>query len=185
MELVDDITPLLITYLWVPEYRANPAKLTWARQLLVVNSGSTDGTLDVLGRDARIEVRHRPFDSFADQCNFGLSHVRTEWVLSLDADYELSDELIAELRRLNPSKEQAGFSVGFVYRIYGRPLRGTLYPPRLVLYRVRDGRYENEGHGHRVRLSGIVGPPERRHLSRRSQAAGAMARFAAEIRVAA
>jgi glycosyltransferase involved in cell wall biosynthesis len=156
MEFVDDVTPLLITYNEIQNIGRTLAKLDWAKQVLVVDSGSTDGTLDVLSRDPRIEVRHRPFDSFAEQCNFGLSHVRTEWVLSLDADYELSDELIAELQGLKPAIHQSGFSVGFVYRIYGRPLRGTLYPPRTVLYRVRNARYENQGHGHRIRTSGVI-----------------------------
>ena len=122
MEFVDDITPLLITYNGIQNIERTLARLGWAKQLLVVDGGSTGGTLDVLAGDSRIEVRHRPFDSFAERCNFGLSQVWTEWVLSLDADYELSEELIAELRRLKPSKEQAGFSAGFVYRIYGRPL---------------------------------------------------------------
>jgi glycosyltransferase involved in cell wall biosynthesis len=133
MEFVDDITPLLITYNGIQNIERTLARLGWAKQLLVVDRGGTGGTQDVLAGDSRIEVRHRPFDSFAEQCNFGLSQVWTEWVLSLDADYELSEELIAELRRLKPSNEQAGFSAGFVYRIYGRPLRGTLYPPRTVL----------------------------------------------------
>ncbi len=54
--------------------------------------------------------------------------------------------------------QQAGYRARFVYRIHGRPLRGTLYPPRTVLYRTRQGRYESEGHGHRIRLSGAISP---------------------------
>jgi hypothetical protein len=60
------------------------------------------------------------------------------------------------LRDLLPAAQQTGFRARFIYRIYGRPLRGTLYPPRAVLYRVADARYENEGHGHRIRLAGTV-----------------------------
>jgi glycosyltransferase involved in cell wall biosynthesis len=156
MAFVDDITPFLITYNEIQNIERTLAKLGWARRILVVDSGSTDGTLEVLAKDPRIEVQHRPFDSFAEQCNFGLSHVRSEWVLSIDADYELSDELIAELRGLQPAAQQVGLSAGFVYRIYGRSLRGTLYPPRTVLYRVRDARYENEGHGHRIKIAGAI-----------------------------
>ena len=63
----------------------------------------------------------------------------------MDADYELSDALVAELRALQPMAEQAGWRARFVYRIHGRPLRGTLYPSRTVLYRVAGARYENEG----------------------------------------
>jgi glycosyltransferase involved in cell wall biosynthesis len=156
MALIDDITPLLITYNEIANIERTLAKLGWAKRILVIDSGSTDGTLDVLARDSRIEVRHRPFDSFAEQCNFGLAQVGSEWVLSMDADYELSDALIAELARLKPSAEQMGYSAAFVYRIHGRPLRGTLYPPRTVLYRAHAGRYENQGHGHRVRIAGAV-----------------------------
>jgi hypothetical protein len=49
-----------------------------------------------------------------------------------------------------------GYRVSFAYRIHGRRLRGTLYPPRIVLYRVKNARYTNEGHGHRVTVSGDV-----------------------------
>src|SRR5690606_36124520 len=42
----------------------------------------------------------------------------------------------------------------FVYKIGGRTLRGSLYPPRTVLYRTACAQYRDEGHGHRVALTG-------------------------------
>ena len=156
MDLRADITPLLITFNEIANIERTLAKLGWARRIVVIDSGSTDGTLEILAKDARIETIHRAFDSFAEQCNFGLSHIGSGWVLSMDADYELSDDLVAELGRLSPAESQAGYRARFVYCIQGRKLRGTLYPPRVVLYRARAGRYENEGHGHRVRIDGAV-----------------------------
>lgn len=156
MTFVDDITPLLITHDEIRNIERTLAKLAWARRIVVIDSGSTDGTLAVLARTPGVEVHHRAFDSFAEQCNFGLSLVTSAWVLSMDADYELSDALVAELRTLHPAAGQAGFRARFVYRIHGKPLRGTLYPPRTVLYRVAGARYENEGHGHRIRIDGAV-----------------------------
>jgi len=156
MAFLDDITPLLITYNEVANIERTLAKLGWAKRIVVIDSGSTDGTIDILARDPRIEVIPRTFDSFAEQCNFGLIHIRSPWVISMDADYELSDGLLAELGTLQPTDAQVGFRMAFVYRIYGQPLSGTLYPPRTVLYRVAGARYENEGHGHRVRLSGEI-----------------------------
>src|SRR5262249_35755500 len=44
--------------------------------------------------------------------------------------------------------------VRFVYRIFGKDLSGSLYPPRIVLYRRKRAVYENEGHGHKVRIQG-------------------------------
>lgn len=154
--MIDTITPLLITLDEEPNIARTLGRLSWARRIVVVDSGSVDGTLDLLARYPQVDRFHRPFDSFASQCNFGLAQIRTEWVLSLDADYELSDELVRELADLQHLETVAGFRASFVYRIYGRPLRGTLYPPRIVLHRVQGTHYENEGHGHRVALAGEV-----------------------------
>jgi glycosyltransferase involved in cell wall biosynthesis len=154
--LIEAITPLIITFDEAPNISRTLDKLAWARRIVVVDSGSTDGTLDILGRYPQVALFKRAFDSFADQCNFGLAQVETEWALSLDADYELSDRLVEELSNLRETESVVGYRASFVYRINGRPLRGTLYPPRIVLYRVRKGRYATEGHGHRVTVSGDV-----------------------------
>lgn len=133
--------------------------IKWAGQILIVDSGSTDATLDIVARCPHARVVTRKFDSFAEQCNFGLTEVRTAWVLSLDADYELTPAIAAEIRALAPGLEVSGYRAGFIYRMCGRPLRAALYPPRTVLYRPERARYRNEGHGHRVVIDGEV-----RHL---------------------
>ena len=150
------ITPLVITWNEEDNLERTLARLTWASRVVVLDSGSTDATCQVAGRFANVEVVQRPFDTFAGQCNFGLTRVRTDWVLSLDADYELTPALVAELGRLDPPADVAGYRAPFVYCIHGRPLRGTLYPPRTVLYRVAGARYRDEGHGHRVVVAGRV-----------------------------
>jgi glycosyltransferase involved in cell wall biosynthesis len=156
--MIEDITPVVITY----NEEANIARtldpLAWARRIVVIDSGSTDETLKIVQTYRQAEVFHRPFDDFASQCNFGIAQVTTPWVLSLDADYELSKELVIELHRLNPESAIGGYRARFVYRIFGRPLRGTLYPPRTVLYRKDKAFYRNEGHGHRVTVAGEVLP---------------------------
>jgi glycosyltransferase involved in cell wall biosynthesis len=171
--LIEAITPLILTFDEAPNIARTLDKLAWARRIIVVDSGSTDGTLDILARYPHVALFKRAFDSFADQCNFGLAQVETEWVLSLDADYEMSDLLVAELSNLREMEGVAGYCASFVYRIHGRPLRGTLYPPRIVLYRVKNARYANEGHGHKVTvsgdvraLSGVIYHDDRKPLSR-------------------
>ncbi|MGP0094522.1 MAG: glycosyltransferase family 2 protein [Xanthobacteraceae bacterium] len=152
----DQITPLIITYNEAPNIRRILDKLAWARRIVVIDSGSTDATLDIIQEYRQVDVIQHPFAEFASQCNFGLAQVASPWVLSLDADYELSDEFVTELRTLTPGDDTAGYRARFVYRIFGRPLRGTLYPPRTVLYRKDKARYRSEGHGHRVTVSGGV-----------------------------
>lgn len=155
--LADQITPLIITFDEAPNIARVLDKLRWASRIVVVDSGSTDGTQEIVARYDQVELIHRPFDSFAAQCNFGLTQIQTKWVLSLDADYELSDELVNEIQMLKDKPNLAGYSARFTYRIHGRALRGTLYPPRTVLYRVDGAQYANEGHGHRVSVAGETG----------------------------
>lgn len=158
MTLLPQITPLIITYDEAPNIGRTLDQLGWAERIVVIDSGSTDGTQEIVARYDRAEVVHRPFDDFAGQCNVGLGLIRTEWVLSLDADYVLSEALVDEMAALRPGADIGGYRAPFVYRIHGRPLRGSLYPPRTVLYRVAGARYRNEGHGHRVSVSGQVLP---------------------------
>jgi glycosyltransferase involved in cell wall biosynthesis len=156
--VLDDVTPLIITWNEANNIRRTLDKLAWAKRIVVVDSGSTDETISILQSYPQVGVLHRPFVDFASQCNFGMNLVTTHWVLSLDADYELSDGLVTELRSLLPATTTAGYCAKFVYRIYGRPLRASLYPPRIVLYRRDKAIYRNEGHGHRVVVDGEILP---------------------------
>jgi glycosyltransferase involved in cell wall biosynthesis len=148
----------MITYNEAPNIRRTLAQLLWAQRIVVVDSGSTDGTIEMLRSYPQVEVFHHPFVDFAGQCNCGLARIASPWVLSLDADYELSDQLVDELAGLTPPQNVVGYRARFVYRIYGRSLRGSLYPPRAVLYRKAGAYYRAEGHAHRVVLDGPVLP---------------------------
>jgi glycosyltransferase involved in cell wall biosynthesis len=156
--LISQITPLILTYNEAPNIRRTVEKLLWAERIVVIDSGSTDETVEVLRRYPQVEVLQHPFADAASQCNYGLTQVTSPWVLSLDADYELSDALVKELHSLAPPDGVYGYRARFVYRIYGRDLRGTLYPPRIVLYRKDRASYRQEGHTQRVVIDGDVLP---------------------------
>lgn len=158
MSYLSNITPLILTYNEDPNIARTLARLRWAQRVLVIDSGSTDDTLVLIAQFPNVQVLQRPFDSFAEQCNFGLQHIDTEWVLSLDADYVLDAELEAFLQNFSTDTHpEAGFEVRFKYAIYGKPLRGTLYPNRKVLYRRTLAQYLNDGHSHKVQITGSIG----------------------------
>ena len=154
------LTALLLTYNEEANIERVLAALQWVPSIFVIDSGSTDLTLEILASDPKVTTLHRPFDSFADQCNFGLDLIKSEWVLSLDADYvvtpALAEEICACFHAPGPLLF-AGFAIPFRYCIAGKPLRGTLLPPRICLYRSSGARYRNDGHGHRVDVPGKVG----------------------------
>ncbi len=148
---------MILTFNESPNIERVLQKLTWANTIVVIDSFSNDATLDILYTYPQVQIFQREFDSFAEQCNFGLSKIATDWVLSLDADYVLTDELIQEMIALPNNPHVDAYQVQFKYCVFGRSLRGTLLPPRKVLYRREKAIYQNDGHAHQVQIDGIVG----------------------------
>lgn len=154
--MLSEITPLILTFNEAPNIGRTLAQLAWAKDIVVVDSFSTDSTLDIARACPAVRVVQRRFDTFAGQLNFGNDQVTSRWILALDADYVLSNELIAELQALDGRTDAAGYSVRFKYCIGGRPLRGSLYPPRVVLYRKDRAHYREDGHAQQLQIDGCV-----------------------------
>lgn len=124
--------------------------------IVILDSGSTDGTLEIAARYANVRVCSRPFDTHAAQWNHGLTQcgITSPWVLALDADYVLTPALAREIASLVPPASVGGYRAAFRYCIDGHPLSGSLYPPVVVLYRREFARYAQEGHTQRVVVGG-------------------------------
>lgn len=71
--------------------------VAWADDLIVLDSGSTDRTVDI-AREHAARVETHPWDGYVAQKNRALDLARRDWVLSLDADEWLTPEGAAELR---------------------------------------------------------------------------------------
>lgn len=160
--MLKQITPLILTYNEGPNIRQTLDRLTWADDIVVVDSFSNDDTLEIVGQYKQARVLKRKFSTFSDQCNFGLTEgmINTEWVLNLDADYVLTDEFVDELKSLQPTSAIDGYKARFIYCINGRRLRSGIYPPVTVLFRKAKGSYTADGHAHRVVINGSVGELE-------------------------
>ena len=173
MSFAAEITPLVLAFNEEVNIERTLGKLTWATRVLVVDSFSTDRTLEICARFPNVEVVQRRFDSFSAQINHGLALVKTGWAMVLGADYVLTDELISEISRLTPAASVNACVARFNYCIHGRPLRGSLYPPRELIVRRASGRYAEDGHGERwvlqgaaTKLRGRVLHDDRKPLSR-------------------
>jgi len=67
-----------------------------ANEIIVVDSGSTDRTLEI-AREHGAKVFFRAWTNFSEQRNFAMGQASCEWIYTLDADEELSEELRASL----------------------------------------------------------------------------------------
>jgi glycosyltransferase involved in cell wall biosynthesis len=153
------ITPLILTFNEKENIGRTLRALSWAREIVILDSGSHDGTPEI-ARSAHPNVRivGRIFDNHTAQWNFGLDQVSTTWVLSLDADYLVSPEFVSEIESLQPGENVSGYSADFRYCISGIPLRASAYPPRTVLFRREASRYHDDGHTQLLRTAGVVLP---------------------------
>src|SRR5215217_8821199 len=156
--MLDQITPLILTYNEAPNIARSLGALSWAKDIVVVDSFSDDNTVEIAKSFPRVRVFQRAFDCHRNQWEFGLTQtgISTPWVLALDADYVLSDKLIAELKNLTPRNETAGYRASFVYCIKGRKLRSGIYLPVTVLYRREAATYVQDGHTQRIALEGAM-----------------------------
>ena len=189
--MLPQITPVLLTYNESPNIGRTLSMLAWARDIVIVDSGSDDDTLAIARQYPQVRVFERRFDEHALQWNFAIDEtgIRTPWVWALDADYVLSPELVAELDRLQPPPGIVGFRTRFEYCIHGRRLRGSVYPTKVTLFRRDRGRFEQDGHTQRLEIEGplatLAAPirhDDRKSLARwLSSQAGYMQREAAKL----
>jgi glycosyltransferase involved in cell wall biosynthesis len=161
-----DITPVILTFNEAANIGRSLERLTWATEVVVVDSGSTDETLAIAGRFANARVVHRPFDTHAAQWRFAAeqSGIATDWILRLDADYMLEPALREEIAALVPPPETAAYQIGFTYCIAGKPLRASLYPSLPVLFRRGKGSFVADGHTEKLRIDGPIVPLRNRLL---------------------
>lgn len=157
--MLDNITPVILTLNEEENIKRTISKLSWAKNIVVVDSQSTDGTIEILKSIHNVSIFTRKFDNHTSQWNFAIKEtsITTKWVLALDADYVLSDELVDELRVLKPDSNIVAYQVFFRYCIFGKPLRGSIYPPVTVLYKSKLAHYTQDGHTQRVDIQGQVG----------------------------
>ncbi len=129
--------------------------LTWCDDIVVVDSGSTDETVNI-ARAFGARILTRPFDTFAEQRNFGLDNGQFghDWVLHIDADEIVTPAFVRALSSLQPVEGIDAWRVPSKTMMFGRWLRHAGMWPT---YQVRLGhaqrlRFVQAGHGQRENL---------------------------------
>ena len=130
-----------------------------ADRIVVVDSGSTDRTMDI-ARELGAEVYQHPFKHYAAQFNWALDNVdvKTTWVYRIDADEAVTDELREEIAaecRNHLNDDVNGFLMKHRMHFLGRDLLHGGASPfiKMTIFKPQYGRFEDRAMGEHVVLS--------------------------------
>jgi glycosyltransferase involved in cell wall biosynthesis len=133
--------------------------VAWADEVIVVDSGSTDGTVD-LARATRAQVVVRDWPGYVEQKNHAATLAANDWILSLDADERIPPALAAEIRSvLQQEPAVRAFRIPRVTFHLGRWIRTTDFYPdfQTRLYDRRAARWRGKYVHESVTADGPVG----------------------------
>ena len=91
------ITALLITFNEASNIDAVLENISFADEIIIIDSYSTDGTVEKIKEHANVKLIQRPFKNFTDQKTFAMQQASNDWVLFMDADERLTDTLKNEI----------------------------------------------------------------------------------------
>jgi len=121
--------------------------ISWCDDVVVVDSGSTDGTQDLARKSGARIIDFKWNGVFPKKKNWALENVswKNEWLLILDADERIRPELAAEIRQELKNPRADGYFINRRFIFLGQWIRHCGYYPswNLRLFRHSKGRYEN------------------------------------------
>ena len=153
------ISATLITYNEERNIARAIESLRCADEIVVVDSGSTDRTIEIAGKLGARIVEH-PFKGYAEQKNYAAEQAENDWILAIDADESLSEGLEGEILHVKKNgPEYDAYTVPRLAQYLGRwILHSGWHPDRKVrLYDRRRARWAGDFVHESVQVDGRVG----------------------------
>jgi glycosyltransferase involved in cell wall biosynthesis len=118
----------------------------WADEIVAVDSGSTDGTLEIL-QEFGCKIYHRKLDGFGRQKHFAVEQAKNDWVFVVDSDEVVTEALKKEIdTQLTENTEYKGFLVPRILIFLGKPLKYGRESklPTLRIFNKKFGNYNDK-----------------------------------------
>ncbi|MFT3858118.1 MAG: glycosyltransferase family 2 protein [Aquabacterium sp.] len=117
----------------------------WADEIIVVDSGSTDDTIDIARQLGAKVYQTSDWPGFGIQKNRALSHATSDWILTIDADERVTPALAKEIRQAVQRNASAAYASPRLTYFAGKPVRHCgWYPDHSArLFRRGRGRFSD------------------------------------------
>ncbi len=155
------ITGLIITYNEIKHIKEVIENISFVDELIIVDSFSTDGTVEIIKSYPNVKLFQRKFDDFTSQRNFALSLAQNNWILFIDADERVTPELEQEILFTTQNKNSK--SAYYFYRKFmfkDKPLHfsGWQTDKNFRLFKKEDCSYIRERLVHEtLQVNGEIG----------------------------
>lgn len=124
---------LILTYNEEANIRPCIESVLFADEIVLIDSGSTDGTKAIAESMGATVVYHSMEEGFAAQRNFALSQTEAEWVLFLDADERITRDLAEEIAEVINGKKEHAYQILRCNVVFGQPVQHGGHSPDLSL----------------------------------------------------
>ncbi len=155
---MDRLSVIIICRDEAQQIKACLESISWADEIIVVDSGSTDGTREI-AETFTPHVHDVPWKGFGPQKNNALSLATGDWVLSIDADERAERGMEQEVRHLMHKREHVGYEVPRCNWYCGRKIRFGDWGGDQVLrlFQRAHGRFTDDAVHERIIVDGSIG----------------------------
>lgn len=139
------LSVIIITKNEEANIRACLESVAWADEIVVIDSGSQDSTVDIC-RELGATISVRDWPGFGAQKNRALSAAKSDWVLSLDADERVTPELQEQLIQAMQDETRSGYFIPRLSQFCGKFIRHCGWYPDYVLrlFKRTQGRFTDD-----------------------------------------
>lgn len=158
--MITDLTATVITFNEEKNIRDCLQSLQWVPNIVVVDSGSTDRTVEI-AKEFTDNIYITDWPGHVQQKNRAIDYAKTDWIISLDADERVSPELRDEIKeRLSKKPTVSGYSMPRLTWHLGRWIRHSdWYPDRKIrVFDRNKARWTGMNPHDRIELDGIAEP---------------------------
>jgi glycosyltransferase involved in cell wall biosynthesis len=152
------LSVIIVTKNEAANIRACLESVAWADEIIVVDSGSSDATVEIC-RELGAQVHGHDWPGFGIQKNRALSYATHEWVFAIDADERVTPDLQSQLIKAIEDDSKDGFYLPRLSQFCGKFIRHSGWYPDYVLrlFRKSKGRFSDDMVHERVILKGNAG----------------------------
>jgi glycosyltransferase involved in cell wall biosynthesis len=152
-----NLSVIIITKNEAENIRACIESVAWADEIIVVDSGSSDATVEIC-RELGAQVYVHDWPGFGMQKNRALGYATKDWVFSIDADERVTHELREEIQSAMQRGQAEGYEIPRLSSFCGRYMHHSGWYPDYVLrlFRRGSGKFSDDLVHERVIVNGAI-----------------------------